>query len=42
MNDSSDAATATGGGISIIMPVYNGHDFIVRSLPPLVGMVSAR
>jgi glycosyltransferase involved in cell wall biosynthesis len=39
MNDSSDAATATGGGISIIMPVYNGHDFIVRSLPPLVDMV---
>ena len=40
MNDSSDAATATSdGGISIIMPVYNGHDYIVKSLPPLVGMM---
>jgi len=25
-------------GISVIMPVYNGQDFIVKSLPPLVGM----
>lgn len=25
-------------GISIIMPVYNGHDFIVKSLPPLIEM----
>jgi glycosyltransferase involved in cell wall biosynthesis len=25
-------------GISIIMPVYNGSDYIVRSLPPLLGM----
>jgi glycosyltransferase involved in cell wall biosynthesis len=24
--------------ISIIMPVYNGEDFIVRSLPPLIDM----
>lgn len=39
MTDSSDAAAVTGGGISIIMPVYNGHDFIIKSLPPLVGMV---
>jgi glycosyltransferase involved in cell wall biosynthesis len=40
MNDSSDADSVTGdGGISIIMPVYNGHDFIVKSLPPLVGMM---
>jgi glycosyltransferase involved in cell wall biosynthesis len=39
MTDSSDAAAVTGGGISIIMPVYNGHDFIIKSLPPLVGMM---
>jgi len=40
MNDSSDTDRVTGdGGISIIMPVYNGHDFIVKSLPPLVGMM---
>lgn len=26
------------GGISVIMPVYNGRDFIARSLPPLVAM----
>ncbi len=25
--------------ISIIMPVYNGKDFIVKSLPPLIGMM---
>lgn len=24
--------------ISVIMPVYNGHDFIVKSLPPLLAM----
>lgn len=40
MNETSDTTTVTGdGGISIIMPVYNGHDFIVRSLPPLVAMM---
>lgn len=26
-------------GISVIMPVYNGEEFIVRSLPPLMAMV---
>ena len=26
--------------ISIIMPVYNGKDFIVQSLPPLIGMMN--
>ena len=25
-------------GISIIMPVYNGENFIVKSLPPLIEM----
>jgi len=25
--------------ISVIMPVYNGHDFILKSLPPLVEML---
>jgi len=25
-------------GISIIMPVYNGAEFIIRSLPPLLAM----
>jgi glycosyltransferase involved in cell wall biosynthesis len=25
--------------ISVIMPVYNGQDFIVKSLPPLIGML---
>ena len=25
-------------GISVIMPVYNGQDFIVKSLPPLIEM----
>ena len=40
MNETSDTTTVTGdGGISIIMPVYNGHDFIVQSLPPLVAMM---
>jgi glycosyltransferase involved in cell wall biosynthesis len=32
-NDAADAVA-----VSIIMPVYNGRDFIVRSLPPLVAM----
>lgn len=40
MKDLNDATTVTGdGGISIIMPVYNGHDFIVKSLPPLISMM---
>ena len=30
--------TADAVAVSIIMPVYNGRDFIVRSLPPLVAM----
>jgi len=32
--DSNSAQPA----ISVIMPVYNGQDFIIKSLPPLVGM----
>ncbi len=29
---------STQPGISVIMPVYNGQDFIIKSLPPLIGM----
>jgi len=37
--DTNDAHKATDQlAISIIMPVYNGHEFIVKSLPPLVDM----
>lgn len=35
-NLSSDLRS--GLDISVIMPVYNGHDFILKSLPPLVEM----
>ena len=30
--------TANQPSISVIMPVYNGTDFIASSLPPLVAM----
>jgi glycosyltransferase involved in cell wall biosynthesis len=36
VNTGNDAADAVA--VSIIMPVYNGRDFIVKSLPPLVAM----
>ncbi len=29
---------ATSAGISVIMPVYNGAEFIIRSVPPLLAM----
>jgi GT2 family glycosyltransferase len=32
------AGKATAADISVIMPVYNGVEFIVRSVPPLVAM----
>lgn len=37
----SETASATTGKprISVIMPVYNGRDFIVQSLPPLLAML---
>ena len=35
-NDADQAADRIA--ISIIMPVYNGHEFILKSLPPLIGM----
>ena len=36
--DESFGAPPASLDISIIMPVYNGHDFILKSLPPLVEM----
>ena len=39
MSVSSTAApTVDSHPISVIMPVYNGRDFILKSLPPLVAM----
>jgi len=35
---SAHHSTGANANISIIMPVYNGRDFISRSLPPLVAM----
>lgn len=38
-NKNKAAGNETGRlDISIIMPVYNGQDFIIKSLPPLMGM----
>lgn len=40
MNSDSTASEHTdASGISVIMPVYNGTDFITQSLPPLVAML---
>lgn len=38
MNDTTDG-NPDKPLISVIMPVYNGRDFIVQSLPPLVAML---
>lgn len=36
--EKTDSGEANKLDISIIMPVYNGEDFIVKSLPPLIEM----
>lgn len=36
--EKTDSSEAKKLDISIIMPVYNGEDFIVKSLPPLIEM----
>lgn len=39
LNNSSDETTGINGlRISVIMPVYNGIDYIMKSLPPLLEM----
>lgn len=38
VNTNNTEANKTNLDISIIMPVYNGREFIVQSLPPLVAM----
>lgn len=39
MTDNNDNASSPANRLSVIMPVYNGHDFILRSLPPLIDMM---
>ncbi len=39
MTDKNDKASPSAPKLSVIMPVYNGHDFILKSLPPLIEMM---
>lgn len=39
MTDNNDNTSSPAHRLSVIMPVYNGHDFILRSLPPLIDMM---
>ncbi|NOY17540.1 MAG: glycosyltransferase [Gammaproteobacteria bacterium] len=39
MSDDNNDQASSIPQLSVIMPVYNGHDFILKSLPPLIEMM---
>ena len=39
MSDENNDKVSSVPQLSVIMPVYNGHDFILQSLPPLIEMM---